>query len=98
MARVSQPALRGLSAKALRPSESGAHSNFHVVFTLLAQIADIAYHNKAVIYDLLFKASAETLITIATDLQHLGVRISIIRAAHLNYKSVSAACSFAAAV
>ena len=38
---------------------------FHVVFTLPAKIADIAYQNKAVIYDLLFKASAETLITIA---------------------------------
>ena len=38
---------------------------FHVVFTLPAAIADIAYQNKAVIYDLLFKASAETLITIA---------------------------------
>ena len=40
---------------------------FHVVFTLPAKIADIAYQNKAVIYDLLFKASAETLITIAAD-------------------------------
>ena len=40
---------------------------FHVVFTLPAQIADIAYQNKAVIYDLLFKASAEALITIAAD-------------------------------
>src|SRR4051794_13399051 len=40
---------------------------YHVVFTLPAAIADIAYRNKAVIYDLLFKASAETLITIAAD-------------------------------
>jgi len=43
---------------------------FHVVFSLPAQIADIAYHNKAVIYDILFKASAETLITIAADPKH----------------------------
>ena len=42
---------------------------FHVVFTLPASIADIAYQNKAVIYDLLFKASAETLLTIAADPQ-----------------------------
>jgi hypothetical protein len=40
---------------------------FHVVFTLPAAIADIACQNKAVIYDLLFKASAETLTTIAAD-------------------------------
>ena len=47
---------------------------FHVVFTLPAPIADIAYQNKAVIYDLLFKTSAETLITIAADPKHLGAR------------------------
>jgi hypothetical protein len=40
---------------------------FHVVFTLPARIGAIAYTNKAVIYDLLFKASAETLLTIAAD-------------------------------
>ena len=38
---------------------------YHVVFTLPARIADIAYQNKAVIYDLLFKASSETMLTIA---------------------------------
>jgi hypothetical protein len=40
---------------------------YHVVFTLPAQIADIAYQNKAVIYDLLFTTSAETMTTIAAD-------------------------------
>jgi hypothetical protein len=40
---------------------------YHVVFTLPARISDIAYQNKAVIYDILFKASAETLLTIAAD-------------------------------
>ena len=40
---------------------------FHVVFTLPAPIADIAYQNKRVIYGLLMKASAETMITIAAD-------------------------------
>src|SRR3979490_1415527 len=43
---------------------------FHVVFTLPGRIADIAYQNKAVIYNLLFKASAETLIAIARDTNH----------------------------
>ena len=52
---------------------------FHVVYTLPAAIADIAYQNKAVIYDLLFKASAETTLTIAADPKHLGARIGFIR-------------------
>jgi hypothetical protein len=55
---------------------------FHVVFTLPARIADIAYQNKAVVYDLLFKASAETLITIAADPKHLGARIGILSVLH----------------
>ena len=55
---------------------------FHVVYTLPAAIRDIAYQNKAVIYDLLFKASAETLITIAADPQRLGARIGITAVLH----------------
>ena len=55
---------------------------FHVVFTLPAAIADIAYQNKTVIYDILFKASAETLITIAADQKHLGARIGITSVLH----------------
>jgi hypothetical protein len=55
---------------------------FHVVFTLPAQISDIAYQNKAVIYDLLFKASAETLITIAADPKHLGARVGVLSVLH----------------
>jgi hypothetical protein len=43
-----------------------------VVFTLPAAIADIAYQNKAVIYDTLFTISAETMTTIAADHKHLG--------------------------
>ena len=50
---------------------------YHVVFTLPAPIADIAYHNKAVIYGILFKAAAETLITIAADPKHLGAHIGL---------------------
>ena len=55
---------------------------FHVVFTLPAAIADIAYQNKAVIYELLFKAAAETLLTIAADPKHLGARIGITAVLH----------------
>lgn len=50
---------------------------FHVVFMLPAEIADIAYQNKAVIYDLPFKASSETMLTIAADPKHLGAKIGI---------------------
>jgi Putative transposase/Transposase zinc-binding domain len=55
---------------------------YHVVFTLPAAIADIAYQNKAVIYDLLFKVSAETMLTIAADPKHLGARIGITSVLH----------------
>ena len=55
---------------------------FHVVFTLPVPIGDIAYTNKAVIYDLLFKASAETMLTIAADPKHLGARIAITSVLH----------------
>ena len=55
---------------------------FHVVFTLPPRIGAIAYQNKAVIYDLLFKISAETLITIAADPKHLGARVGITSVLH----------------
>jgi hypothetical protein len=55
---------------------------FHVVFTLPAPIADIAYTNKAVIYEALFKAASETLITIAADPKHLGARIGLTAVLH----------------
>ncbi len=55
---------------------------YHVVFTLPAAIADIAYQNKAAIYDLLFKVSAETMVTIAADPKHLGGRIGITSVLH----------------
>ena len=55
---------------------------YHVVFTLPAPIGDIAYQNKAVIYDILFKAAAETLITIAADPKHLGARIGLTAVLH----------------
>ena len=55
---------------------------FHVVFTLPSQIADIAYQNKRLIYNLLFKLSAETMKTIAADPQHLGAKIAITSVLH----------------
>jgi hypothetical protein len=55
---------------------------FHVVFTLPSAIGDIAYQNKRVIYELLFKASSETMLTIAADKKHLGARIAITAVLH----------------
>jgi hypothetical protein len=55
---------------------------FHIVFTLPSEIGDIAYQNKAVIYGLLFKAAAETMLTIAADPKHLGARIAITAVLH----------------
>ncbi len=55
---------------------------FHVVFTLPAEVAAIAFHNKALVYDLLFKAASETMLTIAADLRHLGAHIDITSVLH----------------
>jgi hypothetical protein len=55
---------------------------YHVVFTLPAPIADIAYQNKAVVYDLLFRASADAMLMIAADRKHLGARIGITAVLH----------------
>ena len=79
------PKCQGAAAKqwlAEREADLLPVGYFHIVFTLPASIADIAYQNKAVIYDLLFKASAETLITIAADPKHLGARIGVTSVLH----------------
>jgi hypothetical protein len=55
---------------------------FHVVFTLPAELAPVAYQNKAVVYDLLFRTAAETLLTIAADPKHLGARIGATAVLH----------------
>jgi hypothetical protein len=55
---------------------------FHVVYTLPGAIADLAYTNKAVIYDILFKASAEATLTVAADKKRLGARIGITSVLH----------------
>src|SRR6266705_7080653 len=55
---------------------------YHVVFTLPAPIAAIAYYNKALIYDLLFEVAAETLRIIAADPKHLGAQIGVTLVLH----------------
>jgi Putative transposase/Transposase zinc-binding domain len=55
---------------------------FHVVFTLPEQIAAIAYQNKELVYSILFRATAETLSTIAADPQHLGAEIGFFAVLH----------------
>jgi hypothetical protein len=55
---------------------------FHVVFTVPDEVADIAFQNKAAVYDLLFQAASETMVTIAADPHHLGVRIGITAVLH----------------
>ena len=55
---------------------------FHVVFTLPAAAAEIAFQNKAAVYAILFKAVAETLSTIAADPRHLGAEIGFVTVLH----------------
>ncbi len=55
---------------------------YHGVFTLPVAIGAIAFHNKAAVYDLLFRTAAETLITIAADPKHLGARIGLTAVLH----------------
>jgi Putative transposase/Transposase zinc-binding domain len=79
------PKCQGAAARewlAARDAELLPVPHFHVVFSLPAQIADIAYQNKAAIYDILFKASAATMLTIAADPKHLGARIGILCVLH----------------
>ncbi len=79
------PKCQGAAAKqwlAERQAELLPVPYYHIVFTMPAAIADIAYQNKAVVYDLLFKASAETMLTIAGDPKRLGARIGITSVLH----------------
>ena len=79
------PKCQGAAARtwlAERQAELLPVGYFHLVFTLPSQIADIAHQNKRVIYGLLFKASAEAMITIATDPKHLGAQIGITAVLH----------------
>jgi len=55
---------------------------FHVVFTMPAEIARIAYWNKKAVYGLLFKASADTVMTLAADPKRLGARVGMTSVLH----------------
>jgi hypothetical protein len=79
------PKCQGAAARqwlAEREAELLPVEYFHVVYTLPAELRDIAYQNKRVIYHLLMKASAETTIAIAADPKHLGARIGIVAVLH----------------
>jgi hypothetical protein len=79
------PKCQGAAAQqwlAEREAELLPVAYYHMVFTLPAPVGAIAYQNKAVIYDLLFKASAEALLTIAADPKHLGARVGITSVLH----------------
>ena len=79
------PKCQGVAARewlAEREAELLPVPYFHVVYTLPAAIRDIAYQNKAVIYDLLFRASAETTLKIAATPRHLGARIGFMSVLH----------------
>jgi len=55
---------------------------FHVVFTVPEEIAEIALQNKRTVYGILFRATAETLETIAADPKHLGAQIGFFAVLH----------------
>jgi Putative transposase/Transposase zinc-binding domain len=65
-----------------RQSELLNTQYFHVVFTLPQQIATIAYQNKRELYGILFRATAQTLLTIAADPKHLGAEIGFFAVLH----------------
>jgi hypothetical protein len=79
------PKCQGAAARewlAERQAELLPVGYFHIVFTLPAAIADIAYHNKRLVYDLLMRVSADTTLTIAADPKHLGASIGITSVLH----------------
>jgi hypothetical protein len=55
---------------------------FHVVFTLPAPVAEIAFQNKQAVYAILLRTVAETLRTIAADPKHLGAEIGLVAVLH----------------
>jgi hypothetical protein len=79
------PKCQGVAARqwlADREAELLPVPYYHVVFTLPAALGALAFANKAVVYDLLFRAAAETLTTIAADPKHLGARIGFTAVLH----------------
>lgn len=65
-----------------RQSELLPVEYYHVVFTVPPAISDIAFQNPAVVYNILFKAASQTLLTIAADPKHLGVRAALTAVLH----------------
>jgi hypothetical protein len=79
------PKCQGAAARqwlAEREAELLSVPYYHVVFTLPAAIGAVAFQNKAAVYDLLFRAAAETLTIIAADPKHLGARIGLTAVLH----------------
>ena len=79
------PKCQGAAARewlAAREAELLPVGYFHVVYTLPAELRDVAYQNKRVIYHLLMRASADATLTIAADPKRLGARIGITAVLH----------------
>jgi hypothetical protein len=79
------PKCQGAAARkwlAMREADLLPVGYFHVVFTVPSEIANIAFYNKAPVYNLLFQAASETMLTIAADPRHLGARIGITAVLH----------------
>ena len=79
------PKCQGTAAQAwleARQAELLPVAYYHVVFTVPAEVADIAYQNKAIVYDILFKAASQTLLTIGADPKHLGARLGVTAVLH----------------
>jgi len=79
------PKCQGAAARtwlAARQAELLPVPYYHVVFTLPAEVARIAYQNKAVVYAILFRAASETLLTISSDPKHLGAKTGITAVLH----------------
>jgi hypothetical protein len=79
------PKCQGVAARkwlAAREADLLPGGYFHVAFSLPAEIANIARNNKAALYDLLFRAASQTMLTIAADPRHLAARIGITAVLH----------------
>ena len=79
------PKCQGSSAKrwfAAREQQLLPVEYYHVVFTLPSDVAQLAFYNKAQMYQLLFKAASQTLLTIAGDTRHLGAEIGATMVLH----------------
>jgi len=79
------PKCQGLARErwlAARQAELLPVAYFHVVFTLPAQVAEIAFQNKAAVYAILFRTAADTLRRVAADPKHLGAEVGVVAVLH----------------